>query len=671
MTNNNIILDETSTSSVVVDDVQMDDSLTSSPPPSTSENPSGIIEPTLLEIPVDLDELIFDQDFDDIRSDDDNSDTDEEVEESNNEETTQESINTEEAEVSNSEEVEQGEPLKTTRAKTKMYVTKYRLTHRQIRGLLKLLREELEVAGIPASPITLLDIKKTLIETRTVAPGQYYHIGIKKNVTAKYKFLSTEEAIELDICIDGVPLVKSSKLCMWPVLGAFVDKKDVKPFIIGLYVGYGSPKCVSEYLEDYVMEVDEILSAGGIVVNNRRIPLKIRAYCCDAPARAFLASTKYHSARHGCSKCTQMGTLVGHTMVYEKQKQHPRTDANFRDPMNSEHINKSYHNFRPNPLELLNTNMVTQIPIEPMHLIDLGVTKKILVLMIENLGCTYFASKMLLQNAEKHLLFIKSFTPIEFQRKPRPFCEVARYKATEFRQFLLYVGVVILRDTLKPEVYTLFLKYHCAVRLLYLAEDYDYAEYLLECFVDEFDKVFPLKSRTFNVHNLLHITEDSQRYGFESMSSYKFENYLQIVKSNINSSTNIFRQVVNGLAQGKFNRDDETKPNFGECVIDGRQQNNHCFLKDGSIVQIKSVSGEVAVGKKYLADGISDFYSEFCDSENLHIEYCNKLNGYIIDPKHMSTEEFSFNFDQIAAKFYRMPYQDRFVVLPLIHYIKN
>jgi hypothetical protein len=128
---------------------------------------------------------------------------------------------------------------------------------------------------------------------------------------------------------------------------------------------------------------------------------------------------------------------------------------------------------------------------------------------------------------------------------------------------------------------------------------------------------------------------------------------------------------VNCIDQGKFDLDDDLEPNFGECVLDEKPQNNHCLLKDGSIVQIKSVSGEVAIGKKYSPNGITDFYSEFYDSKVLIIEHCKNLNGFIIDPKQMSTAEFSFHFDEIAAKFYRMPYQDRFVVLPLIHSIKN
>lgn len=56
-------------------------------------------------------------------------------------------------------------------------------------------------------------------------------------------------------------------------------------------------------------------------------------------------------------------------------------------------------------------------------------------------------------DAEKYLLFIKGFIPVEFTRAPRTFSDIEHYKTTEFRQILLYTGLVFFKDVLPPEKY--------------------------------------------------------------------------------------------------------------------------------------------------------------------------------------------------------------------------
>ena len=58
------------------------------------------------------------------------------------------------------------------------------------------------------------------------------------------------------------------------------------------------------------------------------------------------------------------------------------------------------------------------------------------------------------------------FIPREFARKPRSLHYVARWKATEHRLFLLYTGVVTLKQVLSQELYDLFFLLHVAARIL-------------------------------------------------------------------------------------------------------------------------------------------------------------------------------------------------------------
>jgi hypothetical protein len=55
-------------------------------------------------------------------------------------------------------------------------------------------------------------------------------------------------------------------------------------------------------------------------------------------------------------------------------------------------------------LKTVGVGMVSQIPLEPMHLIDMGMMKKFLVLYVNNKDNECFESKKLLQETETILL---------------------------------------------------------------------------------------------------------------------------------------------------------------------------------------------------------------------------------------------------------------------------
>ncbi|KAK9535819.1 hypothetical protein VZT92_008175 [Zoarces viviparus] len=64
------------------------------------------------------------------------------------------------------------------------------------------------------------------------------------------------------------------------------------------------------------------------------------------------------------------------------------------------------------------------------------------------------------------MMRLQGAMPTEFARQPHSLREVDRWKATEFRQFLLYTGSVVLRDILLDNFYEHFLSLTVVMSIL-------------------------------------------------------------------------------------------------------------------------------------------------------------------------------------------------------------
>ena len=89
---------------------------------------------------------------------------------------------------------------------------------------------------------------------------------------------------------------------------------------------------------------------------------------------------------------------------------------------------------------------------------------------------------------------MKKCIPKEFARRPRTLLELPNWKATEFRQFLLYTGIVALKDTIIDDQYYEFLLLHCAYRPLCSQKqresNLETSQQMLNLFVENFPSVF-------------------------------------------------------------------------------------------------------------------------------------------------------------------------------------
>lgn len=157
----------------------------------------------------------------------------------------------------------------------------------------------------------------------------------------------------------------------------------------------------------------------------------------DSPARSFVTCTKSHDNFYGCGKCFVHGIRIGLKTVYLERDCILRTDKNFQQRMQME------HHLDNSPFKNLGVGMVTQFPLDYMHMVCLGVVKKLLKVWMHKKIITMDDLKIL----SNHLVAIRDYVPKEFARKYRALDELDRWKAAEFRLFL-YVGLVLLKDIL-------------------------------------------------------------------------------------------------------------------------------------------------------------------------------------------------------------------------------
>lgn len=123
----------------------------------------------------------------------------------------------------------------------------------------------------------------------------------------------------------------------------------------------------------------------------------------------------------------------------------------------------------------------------------------------------------MISDVSSFLLAVREHIPTDFCRQPRSLTEIDRWKATEFRLFLLYCGPVVLKGILPDTFYKHFLLLFVASTILSdknLSITYtDYASSLLSSFVNGVVELYGRTELVYNIHCLLHIVDDVARYG--------------------------------------------------------------------------------------------------------------------------------------------------------------
>ena len=470
------------------------------------------------------------------------------------------------------------------------WVSKHEITREATNELLSLLLKH--GMDVPKDKRTLCKTPRN-IEVVDKSGGKYFYLGIENGVTKAIKHLKQFSQIDLSVNIDGLPLCRSSKSQLWPILGSINNSSFI--FAIAIFHSNSKPGSVNEYLEDFISEVQK-LSLNGIVLNGINYAFRLKCFICDAPARAFLKCIIGHGGYHSCERCDIVGTRVQNRTVFNSAT--PGTRRTMEEFETGSYLGS--HQRAISPLVDLGIDCINQFPLDYMHSILLGVLKRMLTFLIKGPKICRLSSHHISKISER-LNNLNGNMPSEFNRQPRGLDELCYWKSTEYRQFLLYHGPVVLKGIVPDNVYQHFLALHISMSIL-LKEGIEssiqyitYAKELLTWFVSNSVIVFGESFCVYNVHCLLHIADDVTYFSssLNEICAFKFENFMQVFKRKIRNSKNPVAQIVKRFAE---------EPNVVRVTSDCNKlhptmkatDKDGCFLlKNGNICQLPSWLDEV------------------------------------------------------------------------------
>lgn len=557
------------------------------------------------------------------------------------------------------------------------------LTHQQGNIISKTLREEpFQLVHLPKDARTILNTP-SFVASRSIhkiAGGEYLHVGFKNGLLKKLESIDINklpEYVEIDFSTDGANLDRKGSWCFWPHQFRILNIGDKRPVIAGVYKGRHKPSNAHEFFEPLITEITEVIANGGIDIKGQRLPLRIRCFIGDAPARAMVFNHFGQNSSKPCSKCKVEGTYIGNRrpLVYLGTQCELRTDEECRNCVDDDH-HRGHSALSPLPM-----NLVNDVPFEGMHLLYLGNVKKFCEGQVDNkFSCPKLSGRKL-EILNSRMIQLTEYCPTEFNRRPREITQYKHFKATEYRQFLLYTAPAVLLNVLDEEYYLHVMILHCVTRLL-VSENtqpvmYDFCQSSLESYVRLCETLYGESFISYNVHGLLHVVKDVENLGpLESFSAFCYENNMPLFRKLIRKPHLPLQQFckrlfeLNDLSNTPI--DDERGievsqvhakgpllenilPNcrqfekcvVGKCVFSIHLRNN-CFIskddKIGLIENIVQVGQNISFLVKYF-QGVQQLYDVGLTSESAGIFQCFDL----------SNELCELHLNEVKAKCYRMP----------------
>ena len=232
-----------------------------------------------------------------------------------------------------------------------------------------------------------------------------------------------------------------------------------------------------------------------------------------------MQNIKQFNGKYGCSWCLNPGIAISNSNggppkhVFDNQLYPSRTLDGFVDNVRYLVENGEIRNGvkGASPLLLIPYfNIIDGFVVDYMHCIMLGVARHMSILWLEKTNEPWYIGNKI-NNMNDMLLKIKP--PSNITRAPRSFHERAQWKASEWRNWLLFYSLFVLHGVLPQDYYNHFLLLVESIYIL-LSEsishaDLDRAENQLHVFLSDFSTIYAVDYMTYDIHLLQHISSTS------------------------------------------------------------------------------------------------------------------------------------------------------------------
>jgi len=399
-----------------------------------------------------------------------------------------------------------------------------------------------------------------------------YNGDIYKSFFENGGFLSSPYNMSFSFFTDGVQYGTSSNKTIWPIYLTIneLPYKERSRYLIlaGVYVGPKDPN-QQVFLRPFVQEAKKLFNEGfSWIHEGRHVISRVVLLCCilDSVARYQVLNHQSFVAKYGCTFCYKQSsrTRLGQRYLVSAPAE-LRTEETLREDLKElyakRHMTNQFERVSrgvkgPSLLMSLNGFILTKgVVVDYMHAICVGVVKHHIEMLLESTRKRFwlvmdegnFAKKYLLAEIDRRIGLIQSNSSII--RELRPMTDVALWKASEFRSWLLFYMVVDLKGLLKEKYLLHFAILAKATYILLKSsvsmDEVKEAHRLFMLYTHFFQQYFGEENMRYNVHLLSHIARGVINFGpMWVHNSFLYEGKNRYLRSLTKSPNNVALQVT-------------------------------------------------------------------------------------------------------------------------------